>query len=120
MTNVASMRDLRDFIEQLEKRGKLYRFDEPVNKDSELYPVFRVQQRGLREGERKALLFTNVVDAKGKHFDMHVLAGAYAADDETLLIGLGVESHIEGLERWHQAREIPLPPVIVENGPVQE
>ncbi len=120
MTQVARMRDLRDFIEALEKRGKLYRFNEPINKDSELYPVFRVQQRGLREGERKALLFTNVVDAKGKHYDMDVLAGAYAADDETLFIGLGIENHIEGLERWHHARTNPLEPVIVDSGPVQE
>src|SRR5581483_4398649 len=120
MTQVARMRDLRDYMEQLERRGMLYRFTEQINKDSELYPVFRVQQRGLPDEARKALLFTNVVDAKGNHFDMPCLAGAYAASEAILRVGLGIESHTEGLERWHYARENPIEPVLVDSGPVQE
>ncbi len=120
MAAVAQIRDLRDFIRRLEERGKLYRFREPINKETELYPVFRVQQRGLPDRERKALLFENVVGAKGNRYDMPCLAGAYAASDAILTIGLGCESYQTALDRWHEAREHPLEPVMVDSGPVQD
>lgn len=120
MTQVAQMRDLRGFIQRLEERGKLYRFAEPINKETELYPLFRVQQRGLPDAERYALLFENVVGAKGNHYDMACLVGAYAASDAILLIGLGCETYQEALERWHEATVHPIDPVLVDSGPVQE
>lgn len=113
-------RDLREFLQRLEERGKLYRFSDPINKDTELYPVFRVQQRGLPDHERKALVFDNVFDAKGNHYQMPVFPGAYAASEEILMIGFGCETYQEGLERWHRAREHPIDPVIVDRGPVHE
>jgi UbiD family decarboxylase len=114
-------RDLREFLKRLEEKGKLYRFSDPINKDTELYPFFRVQERGLPDHERKALLFDNVFGAKGNHYDgWSVFPGAYASSEEIMMIGLGCESYQEGLERWHQAREHPIDPVIVDRGPVQE
>jgi UbiD family decarboxylase len=113
-------RDLREFLKRLDERGKLYRFSDPINKDTELYPVFRVQQRGLPDHERKALLFDNVHGAKGNHYDMSVFPGAYAASEEMLMIGFGCDSYQEGLERWHQARSKPIEPAIVDRGPVQQ
>ena len=49
-------RDLRSVLKQLEQRGKVYRFREPSNKDTELLPVYRVQQRGLQEKVRDDMM----------------------------------------------------------------
>jgi len=120
MTQISTVHDLRHLIRRFEERGQLYRFVEPVNKETELFPLFRVQQRGLPDADRKVLLFENVVGAKGERYDMPCLVGAYGASDEILLTGLECESYIEALERWHKARERPIDPVLVDRGPVQE
>src|SRR5437660_806787 len=120
MTQVSAVRDLRELIGRLEERGQLYRFTEPINKETELFPLFRVQQRGLPDAERKALLFENVVGAKGERYEMPCLVGAYGASDAIALTGLDCETYVEALERWHEAREHPMNPVVVDQGPVQE
>ena len=56
--------DLREHIARLDAAGLLYRIDEPVNKDTELHPLVRWQFRGgIAEKDRKAFLFTHVVDS---------------------------------------------------------
>ena len=40
---------LRNYVEGLEKAGKLIRVTIPVNKDTELHPLVRLQFRGLAE-----------------------------------------------------------------------
>ena len=72
-------KDLREQIEALEARGKLVRIKREINKDTELMPLVRLQFRGLPEKERKAFLFENVVDAKGKRYGSPVLVGSHAA-----------------------------------------
>ena len=59
-------KDLREHIAALEKEGLLVKIDEQINKDTELMPLVRWQIRGLSEEERRAFIFTNVVDAKGR------------------------------------------------------
>ena len=49
----------------LDKAGKLVRVTIPVNKDTELHPLVRLQFRGLPESQRKAFLFENVTDSCG-------------------------------------------------------
>src|SRR5680860_1820302 len=61
-------KDLREYIEVLENDGKLYRITDPINKDTELMPLVRWQYRGLPEEERRAWLFENVTDAKGRKY----------------------------------------------------
>lgn len=117
---MAQFRDLHEFVSLLEARGKLHRFTRPINKDTELYPVFRVQQRGLSDAERKVLLFENVVGAKGNRYQMPVLAGVYGASEEIVGLGLGFSDPVEGLEKWHEALAHPLEPVLVDSGSVQE
>ncbi len=57
--------DLHDHIETLDKAGLLIRVDREINKDTEMHPLVRWQFRGgIPEDERKAFLFTNVVDSK--------------------------------------------------------
>jgi UbiD family decarboxylase len=120
MTTVSPMHDLRDFIRRLDERGQLYRFTEPINKETEMCPLFRVQQRGLPDQDRRALLFENVIGAKGERYGMPALFGAYAASEAVLLTGLGCGSYTEALDRWHEAREHPIDPVLVDRGPVHD
>jgi len=117
---MAHTRDLREFVSYLEERGKLYRFTEKINKDTELYPLYRIQMRGLPEAERKIFLFENVTGVKGSEYDMSVLTGVYGTSEEILVQGIGCESYLEAQERWHEALTRPLAPIIVDEGPVQD
>ncbi len=58
-------KDLREFITEVGRRGRLHTFTEPVNKETELMPLFRVQMRGLPEEERKIVQFEDVRGANG-------------------------------------------------------
>ena len=74
---MAYYRDLREFLAELERRGKVHRFREPVDKDTELGPLLRVQLRGLMAEQRKVLLFEHVTNADGRRYDMSVASGVY-------------------------------------------
>ena len=39
---MAYYKDLREFVRFLEERGKLYRYKDPIDKDTELVPFHRV------------------------------------------------------------------------------
>src|SRR5215510_680250 len=82
--------DLHDHIRALEKAGLLIKVDREINKDTEMHPLVRWQFRGgIEEKDRKAFLFTNVVDSKGRKYDIPVLVGGLAANREIYRIGLG-------------------------------
>lgn len=117
---MAHHRDLRELVSRLDERGKLYRFQKRINKDTELVPFYRVQLRGLPDHERKVFLFDNVVGAKGAGYEMSVLAGIYGASEEILAFEMGCQSYTEMLEKWHEALVRPVAPVVVDDGPVQE
>src|SRR3981081_2382282 len=73
-------RDFQEHLARLEARGLLTRIDRPINKDTELHPLARWQfQGGLPENERRAFLFTHVVDSAGRRYDMPVVVGGLAA-----------------------------------------
>lgn len=112
-------RDVREHLQALEERGKLIRIKREINKDTELMPLVRWQFRGLPEEERRAFLFENVVDVKGKRYGMPVSVGTLAANTEIYALGLmcGPE---EIHERWTRAQMNPIAPVRVEWGPVHE
>jgi 4-hydroxy-3-polyprenylbenzoate decarboxylase len=103
----------------LEERGKLVRVKREINKDAELMPLVRWQFRGLEEDQRKAFIFENVVDAKGKKYTMPVTVGTLAATTEIYAIGMMCEPD-EIHERWTQAQLHPIDPVVVESGPVRK
>src|SRR6058998_72101 len=63
-------KDLREHIAALDQAGLLVKIDEQINKDTELMPLVRWQFRGLSEEERRAFMFTNVIDAKGRKYDI--------------------------------------------------
>ena len=93
--------DLHEHIERLEAAGLLYRIDEPVNKDTEMHPLVRWQFRGgIPEADRKAFLFTNVVDSKGRQYDIPVVVGGIAANPEIYRIGMNVPSLDDIGDAW--------------------
>ena len=105
-----SHKDLRAYIEVLEDAGKLRRITMPINKDTELHPLVRLQFRGLQEKDRKAFLFENVFDAKGNHFDIPVLVAALAGSAEIYALCIGCElDDIPG--RWEEALDKGTPEV---------
>src|SRR5215210_8532806 len=83
-------RDFQEHLAELEAQGLLVRIDRPINKDTELHPLVRWQfQGGLTEDQRRAFLFTNVVDGSGRRYDMPVAVGALAASPRIYAIGMG-------------------------------
>ena len=82
--------DLHDHIRSLDEAGLLIKVDRPINKDTEMHPLVRWQFRGgIEEKDRKAFLFTNVIDSKGRKYDIPVLVGGLAANREIYRIGIG-------------------------------
>ena len=85
-----------------------------------MHPLVRWQFRGgIAEKDRKAFLFTNVIDSKGRKYDIPVLVGGLAANREIYRIGLGCPFE-EMDARWVRAIHNPIPPRIVENAPCHE
>jgi hypothetical protein len=72
--------------------GLLVTVDREINKDTELHPLVRWQFRGgIDEKDRKAFLFNNVVDSKGRKFDVPVAVGVLAASRDIYRTGIGCE-----------------------------
>ena len=112
-------KSLSEYVQVLEREGLLIGIDKAINKDTEMHPLVRWQFRGLDEEQRKAFLFKNIYDAKGKQYDIPVLIGGLAASQKIYALGLMCkESEVE--EIWLQALEKPIDPVLGEEGPVQE
>src|SRR6201986_1608357 len=82
--------DFQEHLARLEAAGLLVRVERAINKDTELHPLVRWQfLGGIPENARRAFLFTNVVDAKGKRYDMPVVVGALAASPDIYAVGMG-------------------------------
>ena len=110
---------LGKYVEGLEKAGKLVRITIPVNKDTELHPLVRLQFRGLPESQRKAFLFENVVDGSGRRYDIPVLVGALAGSADIYALGMGCE--LDDIEEvWRKALANQIAPVVVGNPACQE
>jgi UbiD family decarboxylase len=112
--------DLHDHVRALDRAGLLITVTRPINKDTEMHPLVRWQFRGgIEEKDRKAFLFTNVTDSKGRTYDIPVLVGGLAANREIYRIGIGCPfDEIE--KRWVKAVAAPVPPRIVEHAPCHE
>jgi 4-hydroxy-3-polyprenylbenzoate decarboxylase len=112
-------KSLNEYVDVLERAGLLYRIQRPINKDTEMHPLVRWQFRGLQEAQRRAFLFEQVCDSKGKQYDMPVLVGGLAGSQKIYALGLQCdETNVE--EIWAKALDKPLEPSIVQNGEAQE
>jgi len=115
-----SYSDLHDHVRALDKARLLIKIDRPINKDTEMHPLVRWQFRGgIEEKDRKAFLFTNVVDGKGRKYDIPVLVGGLAANREIYRLGIGCP--FEEIDaRWVEASRHPIPPRIVDHAPCHD
>jgi UbiD family decarboxylase len=105
--------DLHEHLAALKARGLLVTIDRPIDKDAELHPLVRWQfVGGLAEADRKAFLFTNVVDGSGRHYEIPVVVGAVAANREIYSVGMGVPVD-EIQAKWDHAMAHPVPPRVV-------
>jgi len=112
--------DFQEHLQRLEAEGLLLRIDRAIDKDTELHPLVRWQfQGGIAEEARRVFLFTNVVDGRGRRYDVPVAVGALAASARIYAIGMGRPVEEIG-DAWMQAIANPVAPVIVSSAPCQE
>jgi UbiD family decarboxylase len=112
--------DLHEHLKALDDAGLLVTVDRPINKDTELHPLVRWQFRGgIEEPERKAFLFTNVIDSKGKKYQIPVVVGALAASREIYRIGMGCPLDKIN-DTWNRAVANPIAPRVVQEAPCHD
>ena len=113
-------RDLPEHLAALDAAGLLITVDRPINKDTELHPLVRWQFRGgIAEPDRKAFLFTNVIDGKGHRYDIPVVVGALAASRKIYSIGMDCDL-ADIAATWTHAIAHPVAPLIVTEAPCHE
>ena len=112
--------DLHQHIDALREKGLLLEIDQPIDKDSEMHPLVRWQfVGGLDEADRKAFLFTNIVNAKGRKYDIPVLVGGLAAN--RAIYGVGMGCPVDDIQdKWERAIQHPISPVMVDKPVCQE
>ena len=112
--------DLHAHVLALARAGLLHVIDEPINKDTEMHPLVRWQYRGgIAEKDRKAFLFTQPTDSKGRRYEMAVLVAGLAANRDVYRIGFGKPLEEIGAT-WIKAMAQPLPPRLTTDAPCQE
>jgi 4-hydroxy-3-polyprenylbenzoate decarboxylase len=112
--------DLHEHVLALAQAGLLHIIDEPINKDTEMHPLVRWQFRGgIPESERKAFLFTQPTDSKGRRYEIVVLVAGLAANREVYRVGFGKPLEDIG-QAWLKAMAAPIKPCIVEIAPCQD
>src|SRR6202047_571175 len=113
-------RDFQAHLADLEARGLLVRIDRPIDKDTELHPLGRWQfLGGIPANKRRAFLFTNVIDRRGRRYDFPVAVGALAASPDIYAVGMGQPVANIG-QAWMKAIANPIPPAEVTSAPCQE
>jgi 4-hydroxy-3-polyprenylbenzoate decarboxylase len=112
--------DFRAYLEELDKRGKLRRWRRPVNKDTELMPLMRLQYRGIADEKRQAFLFENVLDSRNRKHVVKVATGVYGSSREIISLGLACDEPLEIYEKWRHALAKPIEPRRVSQAAVHE
>ncbi|RBP05046.1 UbiD family decarboxylase [Roseiarcus fermentans] len=129
--------DLNDHLEKLKKADLLWTIDEPMNKDKHLHAFVRWGYVGdvgtvLTNNPKRAFLFTNVTDAKGRTYkgDCDVQVGGTAGSPAIYAMSMGIDDKGEDLtalsqkiyQKWMHAFKNPIPAVEIpsEEAPVHE
>ncbi len=120
MSKPQSYPDLHEHVRRLEDAGYLIRVRRPIDKNTELHPLVRWQFRGgIPPEQRKAFLFENVVDSKGRAYDMPVIVGALASNRAIYALSMGCP--IEDISStWQRAIANPIEPELVTDAPCQQ
>jgi 4-hydroxy-3-polyprenylbenzoate decarboxylase len=112
--------DLHAHLEALKEAGLLLTIDRPIDKDAELHPLVRWQfVGGIEEHERRAFLFTNVTDGRGRKYKFPVVVGAFAGSAAIYSIGMRA-SVAEIQARWDRAIANPIAPHTAASAACQE
>ncbi len=112
--------DLHEHLQALKEQGLLLTIDRPIDKDAELHPLMRWQfVGGIEEHERKAFLFTHVIDGRGRKYEFPVVVGALAGNRR--IYGVGMGAPLDEIQaRWDHAIANPIPPREVETACCQD
>ncbi|MFC1906598.1 UbiD family decarboxylase [Chloroflexota bacterium] len=116
---MAYYKNLREYLLRLEELDKLVKIKSQVNKDTQLHPMVRLQFSGLPEEQRKAFLFENVIDSKGKVYSTPVLVGALAGSSDIYATGMMCKPE-EIAIKLTQAQLNSIEPEMVDDGAVHE
>ncbi|MCL5959250.1 MAG: UbiD family decarboxylase [Chloroflexi bacterium] len=114
---MAYYKSVREYLEALDKAGKLVTINSPMNKDTDLAPLLYLQERGLPASQHKVFFFTNVFDSRGNKYDIPIVYAALRTGFGHIGLNCSPEELSERVVRGHRD---PIEPVLVERGPVQE
>ena len=119
-TEARGYADLHEHIAELRRHGLLLEIDREINKDTEMHPLVRWQFRGgIPEEERKAFLFSNIVDSKGRKYEIPVLVCGLAGNKA--IYRLGMRCELKDLKNtWIRAINNPIEPRLVDSAPCQD
>src|SRR5262245_55816390 len=118
--NARAYPDLHEHVLALARENLLVVVDEPINKDTEMHPLVRWQYRGgIAEPDRKAFLFTQPTDGKGRRYGISVLVAGLAANRDVYRVGFGKPLGEIGAT-WVKALAEPIPPRVVTEAPCHE
>ncbi|MGI0090783.1 MAG: UbiD family decarboxylase [Nitrososphaerales archaeon] len=118
---MAYYKNLGEYLQELDRNEKLFKIDRPVVKETDISSIVRLQFRGLPENQRRGFLFQNVVDSKGRHYDMDVAAGIYGSSVQIYGLALKCEPTREEIAcKWQEAQLHPISPKNVNSGPAHE
>jgi len=126
MTNSSSpgpkYRDVREYLEELDRRGLLRRVSRTTNKDTEVMPLVRWQFRGQDAEQRTGWLFENLTDSRGRSFDAQMAVAIVGASPQVYAAAMGVDSPDEIAAKWLEAEQNPVAPVTVAaaDAPIKE
>jgi len=115
-------RDVREYLEELDRRGLLRRVSRSINKDTQVMPLVRWQFRGLEPEQRTGWLFDNLTDSRGRSFDAQMAVAIVGASPQVYAAAMGVDSPDEIAAKWLECLDNPIPPVTVAaaDAPIKE
>ncbi len=113
--------DLHDHLETLKAKGLLITVDEKIDKDAELHPLVRwAFVGGMNEAERKAFLFTNIVDGKGRKYSICRSWSARSPPIARSIPSAWARRSRRSTAKWERAIANPVEPRIVNDAPCHE
>jgi UbiD family decarboxylase len=120
MSESTGYKDLHAHIDELERKNLLIRVEREIDKDTEMHPLVRWQfVGGVKEEDRKAFLFTNILDGKGRKYDIPVIVGGIAAN--RAIYATGMDCNLEDIpKKWSAAIANPIPPKVVDEAPCHD
>ena len=106
--------DFREYLSTLDARSLLSTISRPVDKDWEIAAVCRVAFQDIPSRERPALKFTNI-----QGHSVPLVAGVLGGSDQIYATALSTTVD-KVLDVWSGGARNPIPPVLVDDGPVHE